>query len=239
MASILKIMKISIVFPIHNEYENLNILLKDWDTKLKLVDNISYEFVLVEDGSTDGTKDLIKRLEKKYPIKNLSADIKRGYTKAVLDGIDSSNGDYILCTDSDNQIKVDSLIENIKNLPAENNFLIGFRNPRKDPLNRIIYSKLFKVLHDILFNSKLKDPSCPFVIGRRSDFGKLSRNHLTQMREGFWWGFVATCKKMNINLYEVPIQHFAREKGEAGYSLTKLPGIIVRNILGLFRVKFS
>ena len=56
-------MKISIVFPIHNEYENLNILLKDWDTELKLVDNISYEFVLVEDGSTDGTKDLIKRLE--------------------------------------------------------------------------------------------------------------------------------------------------------------------------------
>ena len=41
-------------------------------------------------------------------------------------------------------------------------FLVGFRNPRKDPLNRLIYSKIFKILHDLLFNSKLKDPRCPF-----------------------------------------------------------------------------
>lgn len=231
-------MKISIVFPIHNEYENLYSLIEDWDSKLKLISNLNYEFVLVEDGSTDGTKELINKLEKNYPIKNLSENIKRGYTKAVLDGIDGSTGDYILCTDSDNQIKVDSLIDNIDNLPSIKNFLIGYRNPRKDPLNRIIYSKLFKILHDVLFNSKLKDPSCPFVIGRKDDFKLLSRKCLIQMREGFWWGFVATCKKMEINIDEVPIQHFARQKGEAGYSFMKLPGIIMRNVFGLFRIKF-
>ena len=84
--------------------------------------NISYEFVLVEDGSTDGTKELIKKLRTLYPIKNLSINEKRGYTKAVLDGIEASSGDYILCTDSDNQIKVKSLIDNVKNLPEEGNF---------------------------------------------------------------------------------------------------------------------
>ena len=232
-------MKISIVFPIHNEFENLQKLLEEWNDRLKLVDDLKYEFVLVEDGSTDGTKNLIKNLEKKFEIKNLSLDNKRGYTKAVMDGIDASEGDYILCTDSDNQIKVDSLIKNIKNLPSENTFLIGFRNPRNDPLNRIIYSKLFKILHDFLFSSNLKDPSCPFVIGKKSDFRKLPKDLLKKMREGFWWGFVGVCVKMKMNFKEIPIDHFKREKGAAGYKLIELPIIILRNFLGLIKIKIT
>lgn len=232
-------MKISIVFPIHNEYENLNQLIKEWFDRLSKLNNYSFEFVLVEDGSTDGTKELIKELEKEYPILNLSSDKKRGYTKAVLEGIYSSTGDYILCTDSDNQIKVDSLIDNIENFPKDKSFLIGFRNPRKDSLNRILYSKLFKILHNILFNSKLRDPSCPFVIGQKKTFELLSKKHLNMMTEGFWWGFVAICKKSNINFEEVAINHYKREKGTASYGLTSLPSIIIRNVFGLFKIKFT
>ena len=62
--------------------------------------------------------------------KNLSKIEKRGYSQAVIDGISASEGDYVLCTDSDNQIKVKSLIDNIKNFPKNGLFLIGFRNPR-------------------------------------------------------------------------------------------------------------
>ena len=232
-------MKISIVLPVYNEYENLELLLIEWSSELNLLSNISYEFVLVEDGSTDGTKDLIKKLEPKYPIINLSSDNRRGYTKAVLDGIVASNGSYILCTDSDNQIKVKSLIDNIDNLPPKNHFLIGYRNPRKDSLNRILYSKLFKIFHSILFNSKLKDPSCPFVIGKKEEFERLPKDLLLKMREGFWWGFIATCKKMKIEFNEVPIEHFERKKGTAGYGIKKLPEIIIRNTIGLMQIKLS
>ena len=232
-------MKISIVFPIHNEFENLQKILKEWNNKIKFVNNLEYEFVLVEDGSTDGTKNLIKDLEKEYKIKNLSLETRRGYTKAVIDGIEASEGDYILCTDSDNQIKVESLIENIKNFPEENTFLIGFRNPRRDPLNRIIYSKLFKILHDFLFGSKLKDPSCPFVIGKKNDFRKLPKDLLKKMSEGFWWGFVGVCLKMKMNFKEVPINHFKREKGIAGYKIIELPGIILRNFIGLIKIRIT
>jgi len=232
-------MKISIVLPVHNEYENLELLLIEWSSELNLLTNISYEFVLVEDGSTDGTKDLIKKLEHKYPIINLSSDDKRGYTKAVLDGILASTGNYILCTDSDNQIKVKSLIDNINNLPPKNHFLIGYRNPRKDSLNRILYSKSFKIFHSILFSSKLKDPSCPFVIGKKEEFERLPKNLLLKMREGFWWGFIAICKKMKIEFNEVPIEHFERKKGAAGYGIKKLPGIIIRNTIGLIKIKLS
>ena len=73
--------------------------------------SIEYEFVIVEDGSTDGAKELIEELEKNFLIINLSFEKKIGYSQAVLDGIKTSNEDYILCTDSDNQIKVYSLFD--------------------------------------------------------------------------------------------------------------------------------
>ena len=230
---------ISIVLPVHNEVLNLKNLIEEWDAELKKISTIEYEFVIVEDGSTDGTKELIIELESKYSIVSLISEKKRGYSKAVLDGIKASNGKYILCTDSDNQIKVQSLIENINKLPEKNFFLFGKRAPRNDPLHRIVYSKLFKILHDILFFSKLSDPSCPFVLGQKDTYSKLPENLLLKMHEGFWWGFVGVSKKMKIEFIEVEILHFKRNQGEAGYKISQLPGIIIRNTIGLLKIKFS
>ncbi len=230
---------ISIVLPVHNEFLNLRPLIEEWDSELKKISKIQHEFVIVEDGSSDGTKELIIELAKTFTIVNLSSEIKRGYSQAVLDGIKSSNGNYILCTDSDNQIKVNSLIENINNLPDEKVFLFGARSPRNDPIHRKIYSKMFKFLHDFLFKSNLSDPSCPFVIGKKETFKKLPEEFLLKMREGFWWGFVAVSKKMDIKFNEVKIQHFKRSEGDAGYKLNQMPGIILRNTIGLFIIKLS
>lgn len=229
---------ISIVLPVHNEEKNLNELLLSW-SRLLNENKIDYEFVLVEDGSTDRTKEIIIELEKIFPIINLSQNEKRGYSKAVVDGVTHSSKKFILCTDSDNQIKVDSLIENLKNFPTENQFLIGYRNPRNDPWNRLIYSKLFKIFHSILFNSKLTDPSCPFVIGLNSTFKKLDKEKLLFMKEGFWWGFVGLSILNNIKFIQRPIKHYPRLEGEAGYKLKNLLGIIFRNIYGLIKIKFN
>ena len=232
-------MKISIVFPVYNEEDNLEKLISDWHKKLKEKLDNQFEFVIVEDGSKDRTKQIIKDLEKNYPIVNLSQDERRGYTKAVLDGIKGSNGEYILCTDSDNQIKVSSLVENLNNLPFDEAFLFGYRNPRKDPFNRLLYSQLFKIYHDIIFNSKLKDPSCPFVLGKKKLYMSLPFEELSKMKEGFWWGFVGVCIKKKISFKEVPIEHFSRQTGEAGYKLTSLPGIILRNFIGLLKIRIK
>mgnify|MGYP001181224563 CR=1 FL=1 len=230
---------ISIVLPVHNEFKNLKTLIEEWDSELKKINSINHEFVIVEDGSTDGTKELIIDLESKFSIVNLSSKKKRGYSQAVLEGIKASNGNYILCTDSDNQIKVHSLVENIDNLPKDGIFLFGARTPRNDPIHRKIYSKMFKILHDLLFGSKLSDPSCPFVLGLKATYKKLPEEFLLKMREGFWWGFVAVSKKMKISFNEVEIKHFKRQEGDAGYRLNQMPGIIIRNTIGLLKIKLS
>ena len=77
-------MRLSIVFPIHNEYENLKSLLNDWHVELIKIPNFSHEFILVEDGSTDGTKELIKDMENDYPIINLSSEKKKRLYKSCI-----------------------------------------------------------------------------------------------------------------------------------------------------------
>jgi len=62
---------------------------------------------------------------------------------------------------------------------------------------------------------------------------------LLYMREGFWWCFSAVCKKKNFIFKEVKIKHYKRKSGEAGYKFKDLIGIISRNTLGLFKIKFS
>ena len=68
---------ISIVLPVHNEFKNLKTLIEEWDSELKKINSINHEFVIVEDGSTDGTKELIIDLESKFSIVNLSSKKKK------------------------------------------------------------------------------------------------------------------------------------------------------------------
>ncbi|MDP7195869.1 MAG: glycosyltransferase, partial [SAR202 cluster bacterium] len=68
---------ISVVFPVHNEEKNIKKLIHEWHLTLGK-SNVDHEFILVEDGSKDETKKIIKELETSYPIINLGQDERRG-----------------------------------------------------------------------------------------------------------------------------------------------------------------
>jgi glycosyltransferase involved in cell wall biosynthesis len=161
-------MSISIVLPVFNEVKSLEYVLSVWNRYLNKK-KILHEFVICEDGSTDGTKELIVKLQKKYPISNQSVKDRRGYGLGVISGIIASKYDYILCIDSDGQCMPDSFLEFYNNKHMAD-ILRGNRNPRNDPIIRIIYSKLFKIVHDYLFNTKIKDPSCPYVLSKKKNY---------------------------------------------------------------------
>ncbi|OGK71478.1 hypothetical protein A2313_00690 [Candidatus Roizmanbacteria bacterium RIFOXYB2_FULL_41_10] len=60
------------------------------------------------------------------------------------------------------------------------------------------------------------------------------------MSEGFWWGFVGMCTKKGLKLSEEPINHRSRFNGQTVvFKLKKIPSIALRNIIGLFRLKFA
>ena len=157
---------ISVVLPIYNEVKSLRYVIENWHFFLKK-ENFDHEFLLCEDGSSDGTKELIVELCKQYPCINLSEEKRRGYGGGVLAGIFASSKTYILCIDSDGQCMPNSF-NKIYSMTETNDIVIGERLPRNDPKIRIIYSKLFFGLFKLLFKTKIKDPSCPYVIAKKN-----------------------------------------------------------------------
>ena len=95
---------LSVILPVHNEVDSLERVVSEWDASLRKIPGLHHVFVVCEDGSTDGTKELIVELERRYPILNNSVSWRRGYGQAVRDGIGLAETDYVLCIDSDGQI---------------------------------------------------------------------------------------------------------------------------------------
>ena len=229
---------ISICLPIYNEAKSIEKVINEWVHCMDQL-KVDYEIICSEDGSTDGTDQIIKNIcIKNYKIINNHSKEKRGYTGAVLSGIEKSTKDFILCIDSDGQCDPADFEKfwDLKNKVNEN-FLIGNRINRKDSLFRIIISKMFKIYHRLLFNSKISDPSCPYVLFTKKNFLNIKKK-LNFMEEGFWWGFTACSLINNYEFIEVSINHKDRIDGKTNvYKLNKIPLIAINNAIGLLKIR--
>src|SRR6516164_118525 len=100
---------VSVLLPVHNEVRSLEAVVSEWDLALRNIRDLEHIFVVCEDGSADGTKELIMRLETRFPMINNSVSLRRGYGQAVRDGIALAKTEYVLCIDSDGQIGPDEM----------------------------------------------------------------------------------------------------------------------------------
>lgn len=225
---------ISIILPVFNEKETIEKVLKEWQRTIRNYD-FRYHFIICEDGSTDGTTELLHKLIRKYPIILNQKIIRRGYSKAIIDGIHAAKSRFILCIDSDGQCDP----RDFHKFWSQKNtadVLIGNRTERIDNRQRKIFSLMFKLFFRFLFPNCVSDPSAPFVLFKKRTIYPYIR-YLNFLREGFWWGFVATCLKMNLSIKELPIHHRRRICGDTQvYLLKEIPSIAIRNIFGLIKL---
>jgi glycosyltransferase involved in cell wall biosynthesis len=227
---------LTVILPVHNEAESIEKVVEEWLPHLEAL-GISFEILLCEDGSTDGTQEIARALAARHPqVKLDSVDYRRGYGPAIIEGYGKARGRYVLASDSDGQINP-SILGQFWRLRTGHDAVMGVRVPRRDPLSRKIYSRLFYAYHRLLFATKLRDPSCPFVLIETSKARRMARL-LSYMREGFWWGFVGAARKLGMTVAEVEVEHRERFAGTTRvYTLKKLPQIVLRNGVGLFRLR--
>ena len=232
--------ELSLIFPIYNEEKTIKKTLLEWKRLLdKLL--INYEIIIAEDGSTDKTRKILEKLIKRYKKKFVSniQDKKRGYAGAIRSSIKIARGKYILHVDSDGQCDPKDFQKFWnKRMLLSNSIIIGNRFNRNDTLQRLVMSKLFLLLHRILFYSNIKDPSCPYILCEAKLSKKLNP-YLKYMVEGFWWGFIAICLKKNIAINQIKINHKRRVSGDTNvFHLKKIPSIAIKNIIGLIKIRY-
>ena len=120
---------ISIIVPTYKEHANIVPLTESIFKELKNrhIEENTVELIIVDDNSKDGTEELIKELQIKYPIRVIVRTTERGLSSAVVRGFDEAKGKYLLCMDADLQHPPESLSSLVNKLEKGNEFVIGTR----------------------------------------------------------------------------------------------------------------
>ena len=164
----MKNIDLSIVIPVYNEEESLELLYNSIINNLKNT-NLNFEIIFIDDGSSDNSWNVIKTISKKKT--NLSSiKFRKNYGKSdALDaGFKASNGTYVLTIDADLQDDPNEIYPLFKMINQDNYDLVsGWKKKRNDPLSKTIPSKFFNLVTRIFSGIKLNDFNCGIKIYKK------------------------------------------------------------------------
>ena len=219
---------LSVVIPVYNERENIAPLHEALTVALA---GRSYDLVFVDDGSTDGSREELRRLVTQDPSHGRIIELRRnfGQTAAIAAGIDHSNGEVVVTIDADMQNDPADIPMLLDKIEEGYDVVSGWRVNRKDRfLTRRLPSQAANWLISVVTRVKLHDYGCTLKAYRREvleGFRLYGEMHRFIPAYADWVG---------ADIVEVPVQHHPRMHGEAKYGL----GRTVKVLLDLFTVKF-
>lgn len=222
------IRSLSIVVPVYNEEGNLPELHRRLTTVLTTID-LPYEIVIVDDGSKDGTWQIIQSLHAadKHVV---ALRHRRNFGKAegLSNGFTVAHGDVIVTMDGDLQDDPDELPRFLAKLDEGYDLVSGWKQRRQDPWGKTAPSKVFNATVRRVSGVQLHDFNCGFKAYRREVtrqirlYGELHRfTPVLADAEGF-------------RIAELPVQHHPRTWGQSKYGYKRL----VKGFLDLLTVVF-
>ena len=198
-----KTLKLSVIIPVFNERNTIREIVK------RVMDSPSVdEIVIVDDGSTDGTREILEDLKSKKMIRVILHEINIGKGAAVRTGINAVQGDLIIIQDADLEydprdypILLQPIKENIADVVFGSRFLGGARRPIY--FWNMVANKILTFTTNILYNNILSDMETGYKL-----FKKDVVKDIQIKAKGFNFEpeFTAKLLKRGVRIYEVPIR---------------------------------
>jgi len=137
-------MDISVVVPLYDEVESLPEL-TSWISRVMDENKYTYEVILVDDGSKDGSWEMIRKLQLNNPhIKGIKFRRNYGKSAALNTGFEAVKGDVVITMDADLQDSPDEIPALYRRITEDNYDLVsGWKAKRYDPISKTIPTKLF------------------------------------------------------------------------------------------------
>jgi len=223
-------MDISIVVPAYNEKESLPELCT-WIDEVMKKNNYTYEVVIVDDGSTDGSWDTIESINNKNPsIKGIKFKRNQGKSAALHTAFQVVEGNMVVTMDADLQDSPEEIPE-FKQMIDEEGFdlVSGWKQKRFDPITKTIPTKLYNWTTRKMSGIYLNDFNCGLkaykkeVVKNIEVYGEMHR-YIPVIAK--WRGFA--------NIGEKVVQHQARKYGSSKFGLERF----VNGFLDLMSITF-
>lgn len=224
---------LSIVIPVLNEEKNLE------ELHTRLVDalsnlGLSHEIIFVDDGSSDGSFELMKEIARKdHSVKVIKFRRNFGQTAALSAGFHHSKGSIIITMDADLQNDPVDIKRLIDKLNEGYDVVSGWRKDRKDGFIRRIPSKVANWLIAKITRIPLHDFGCTLKAYRREVIEDI--NLYGEMHR-----FIpALARWIGAEIAEIEVIHHPRTKGSSKYGISRLPRVILDLITVKFLISFS
>jgi len=218
-------LSLSVVLPAYNEAENIKRTVTEAVSYAERNFN-DYEVIVVNDGSTDGTGEIVEELALTNPrIILVNHEKNSGYGAALRSGFDRASLDYLFLMDSDGQFDI-SDIERLVPFIDTFDIIVGYREKRADPAIRSLNTWLYHLYVGLLFGLRMKDMDCAFKM-----FPRRAYEAVKPIKSGgalFSAELIIKWKKKGFSIKEVPVRHFPRKFG-------RQTGANIRVILRMFR----
>ncbi len=224
-----KKLDLSLVIPVYNEAENLEILYREIMSSCENLGK-SYEVIFIDDGSTDDSALVLTKIRKQHPaVKIIKLRKNFGQTAALSAGFDNSRGEVIITLDADLQNDPADFGLLIKKMEEGYDIASGWRVKRKDKLfSRRIPSATANWLISAITRVKLHDYGCTLKAFRKEILKSI--NLYGEMHR-----FIpAIASQMGVSIAEVKVNHRPRRFGKSKYSVLRF----VKVMLDLLTVKF-
>ncbi len=223
-------MDISIIIPLLNEEESLPEL-SQWLKRVLTTNNLSYEILYIDDGSTDNSWNTILELQKiDKNIRGIKFRRNYGKSAALNIGFEASEGDVVITMDADLQDSPDEIPELYRMIMEDGYDLVsGWKKKRYDPLTKTIPTKIYNKVTTWMSGVKLHDMNCGLksykreVVKNIEVYGEMHR-YIPVIAK--WAGFT--------NVGEKVVHHQARKFGVTKFGLSRF----IYGPLDLFSIMF-
>lgn len=208
--------KVSIVIPLYNEEDSLPHLMKAIAGVLDGQEP-EYRVLFVDDGSTDNSFEVCKKLYEEYPGKVQVYRFSRNHGKsaALNTGIGKADGDVIITMDADLQDDPQAIPDMLKLIDEGWDMVSGWKKKRYDPVTKTIPSKFFNFITSTMSGLKIHDFNCGFKAYRAQAVKSIEiygERHRYLPALVYWEGYKVT---------EMVVPHHKRKYGKTKFGMNR------------------
>jgi len=227
---------VSVIINVYNEAETIEKEIRDIHSIIisKLPGS---EFIVAEDGSNDGTKEIILQLKHELGIIHSTSDERKGYAKALKDAISLAKNPYIFFSDTGNKFNYDDFWK-LYEIHQKYDLVIGLRTNRKDQFNRRLLTWLYNFTLRTYFKVNLRDADSGFRIYETDMIKRISNeNWVNKHLITSELALRAIYKGHSVK--EVPVSYMQRSGISRGLPPHKIPTVIAQVLWNFSDLKKS
>ncbi|RPI57642.1 MAG: glycosyltransferase family 2 protein [Acidobacteria bacterium] len=205
---------LSVFFPAYNDGGTIaSLVIAALQAASKLTPD--YEVIVVDDGSTDSTPQILEELARVYPqVRIVTHPANRGYGGALRSGFASASKDIIFYTDGDAQYNPSEMAALWPRMAPGVDLVNGFKISRSDPWHRVVIGRIYHHTVKTMFGLRVRDVDCDFRMMRRSIFDRvrLEKNSGVICLE-----MMKKIQDAGFTIVEVPVHHYHRAHGRSQF----------------------